>query len=81
MPSAADINKYFYVPALGQYSTNVYSQTTSTLTNLGTSGYYTCSNAYTLDNNYQWVFTFNNTELHLNSIDFLKSGVPLWKAK
>lgn len=81
MPSAENINKYFYMPALGLYS-GVYSgNPQNILSHLGTRGCYTCSNAYTLTNNYQWAFTFDNATLQLHSTNYLTSGIPLWRAQ
>ena len=86
IPSATEIKKYFYLPALGEYREGggLYHASTGILTSLGIKGFYTCSSAYCLTSTsigYQWTFDFDNTTLHLNSGNTIWAGNPLWKAK
>ena len=82
MPPATVINKYFYVPALGQYIGNDYSSRAFTMQYFGTRGVYTCSTAYDhAYGSYQWSFEFDNANVKINTINLLSAGIPLWKAQ
>ena len=82
MPPATVINKYFYVPALGQYNGDIVSFTPFVMQYLGTRGVYTCSTAYDhAYGSYQWSFEFDNANVKINTINYLAAGIPLWKAQ
>ena len=83
IPSAADIKKYFYMPALGQYEgENGDKDNWGNLSKLGIQGDFTCSTAYErMMGGYQWSFMFNNSKLALNSLNYTSFGIALWKAK
>ena len=82
MPSTSDINKYFYVPALGQYIGQALSSQDFTMQYFGTKGVYTCSTAYDRNySSYQWSFEFDNAKVKINTINYPSAGIPLWKAK
>ena len=82
MPPIADINKYFYVPALGYYIGNTFSSLDFTMQYFGTKGVYTCSTAYERNyNSYQWSFEFDNANVKINTINLSSAGIPLWKAQ
>ena len=53
LPSAADANKYFYLPALGYYDSG-------RLNNVGNSGYYWSSSAYPWYSSYAYYLYFNS---------------------
>ena len=59
LPSAADANKYFYLPALGYY----YS---GQLYNVGSHGYYWSSSAYSWDSNYAYSLYFFSGYVSVN---------------
>jgi len=84
MPPIADINKYFYVPALGQYAHyQAWPQAIqNTRIDFATKGIYTCSTAYERNyGSYQWSFEFDNAKVKINTINYPSAGIPLWKAK
>ena len=82
MPPIADINKYFYVPALGQYNGDIFSFTPFVMQYFGTKGVYTCSTAYDPGyGGYQWSFEFDNANVKINTINYTSAGIPLWKAQ
>ena len=82
MPPATVINRYFYVPALGQYNGDIVSFTPFVMQYFGTRGVYTCSTAYDhAYGSYQWSFEFDNAKVKINTINYLAAGIPLWKAQ
>ncbi|WP_315404903.1 hypothetical protein [Hoylesella saccharolytica] len=84
MPPIADINKYFYVPALGQYAHYLAwpEAIRNTRIDFATKGIYTCSTAYERNyGSYQWSFEFDNAKVKINTINYASAGIPLWKAQ
>ena len=62
LPSAADANKYFYLPCLGCYSSGQLKGVSSD------EGYYWSSSAYALGSNYAFGLTFTTSSVHVNYI-------------
>ena len=62
LPSAADANKYFYLPALGYYSS-------SSLSNVGYVGYYWSSSAYPWTSSHACNLTFGSGYVNVNYYD------------
>ena len=60
LPSAADANKYFYLPCLGCYSSGQLKGVSSD------EGYYWSSSAYALGSNHAFGLTFTTTSVHVN---------------
>ena len=60
LPSAADANNYFYLPALGNYFSGQ-------LYNVGNGGYYWSSSARPGDNFYAYHLGFNSSSVYVNS--------------
>ena len=59
LPSAADANKYFYLPALGYYlSGQLYS--------VGYAGFYWSSSAYPWDGYNAYILFFRSGNVHVN---------------
>ena len=58
LPSAADANKYFYLPALGSYSSGW-------LNNVGGSGNYWSSSAYPWDSNNAYFLNFDSGSVNM----------------
>ena len=59
LPSAADANNYFYLPALGYYVTDK-------LYNVGDGGYYWSSSADPRYSNYAYALFFDSIEFYVN---------------
>ena len=62
LPSAADANKYFYLPCLGCYSSGQLKGVSSD------EGYYWSSSADALGSNYAFGLTFTTSSVHVNYI-------------
>ena len=62
LPSAADANKYFYLPALGYYSS-------ASLSNVGYVGYYWSSSAYPWTSSHACNLTFGSGNVNVNYYD------------
>ena len=77
VPPAADINKYYYMPALGYYENT--GGTVYSLFYIGTMGSYWSSSGYGEYQGGGWTLDFSNSTLHLNSIPYGNS--PIWKAQ
>ena len=60
LPSAADANKYFYLPALGFYFSGQ-------LINVGRDGYYWSSSAYPWNSYYAYRLGFDSGSVSVNS--------------
>ena len=58
LPSAADANKYFYLPALGRY-------TIGKLFNVGDDGYYWSSSAHLLRSDYAYALSFDRNKVYV----------------
>ena len=70
LPSAADANKYFYLPALGRYYNGK-------LDDVGSSGYYWSSSAYPGYNHVAYYLYFNNTYLSVDYYYVRYSGMRI----
>ena len=60
LPSAADVGNYFYLPALGYY-------TSGRLFDIGRYGYYWSSNAYRYYNTYAYYLGFKSSEVYVRN--------------
>ena len=58
LPSAADANKYFYLPSLGRY-------TIGKLFNVGDDGYYWSSSAHLLRSDYAYALSFDHNKVYV----------------
>ena len=58
LPSAADANKYFYLPSLGRY-------TIGKLFNVGDDGYYWSSSAHLLRSDYAYALSFDRNKVYV----------------
>ncbi|WP_455261244.1 hypothetical protein [Prevotella jejuni] len=58
VPSAADANKYFYLPALGAYNSGQ-------LYHIGSDGYYWSSSAYPLSRYHAYILNFKNPTVYV----------------
>ena len=66
LPSAADANNYFYLPALGHYGSGQ-------LNDVGYYGYYWSSSAYPWNSNYAYYLYFSSGNVHVGN-DFRNFG-------
>ena len=86
-PSTAALKKYFFLPALGNYGGagggGMSSDPKYKLYHFATEGFYTCSSNYCTVTNidYCWAFKFNSSKVQIYSLNSMRFGLPLWKAK
>ena len=67
LPSAADANKYFYLPALGYYFSGL-------LSNVGYIGFYWSSSAYSLSIGYAYYLYFGSGSVTVSDTGYRYSG-------